>query len=112
MPSSFTTTVATPTKCPGRAAPSSGTAIVPGVTRVWSPGGYISSSEGTKTAARPLDVREVPLVQRTHRRDEADTMLVRAPAADLAGGPQDLQRARAALYSGIVAIGGSSAAAM
>jgi len=38
-PQASVTTVATPTKWPGRAAPSSGAAMGPGVIRVASPGG-------------------------------------------------------------------------
>ena len=50
---SLVTTVATPAKCPGRAAPSSRAATGPGWTRVASPGGYISSAPGAKAAVTP-----------------------------------------------------------
>src|SRR5439155_21859832 len=50
---SLATTVATPAKWPGRAAPSSGSPISPGSMRILSPGGYISSTLGTNAAATP-----------------------------------------------------------
>src|SRR3954447_489299 len=47
------TTVATPSKWPGRAAPSSGAAIAPTDTAVSNPGGYTSSTAGAKTMSTP-----------------------------------------------------------
>ena len=46
MLNSFSTTVATPSKCPGRRSPSSGFATAPTLTVVCAPGGYITSTGG------------------------------------------------------------------
>ena len=46
MLKSFSTTVATPSKCPGRRSPSSGFATPPTVTIVCEPGGYMTSTGG------------------------------------------------------------------
>ncbi len=50
---SLATTVATPSKCPGRCAPQRGPAVAPTRTRVSSPGGYIASAAGANTAEAP-----------------------------------------------------------
>ena len=53
MFSSFSTIVATPRKCPGRQAPSSGSATAPTSTHVACPGRYISSLLGANTRSVP-----------------------------------------------------------
>ena len=50
---SFATTVSTPAKCPGRAAPSHRSAEGPGTTRISGEAGYMTSTLGTKSASTP-----------------------------------------------------------
>jgi hypothetical protein len=56
MTNSLVTTVATPSKCPGRCTPQSGSASDPTRTRVCSPAGYISEGVGANTASAPAAV--------------------------------------------------------
>src|SRR4029450_4895839 len=53
MLKSFATTVVTPLKWPGREAPQSGVVSSCTATSVRKPGGYISSTDGAKTASTP-----------------------------------------------------------
>ena len=50
---SFATTVSTPAKWPGRAAPSQRSAEGPGTIRISGGSGYITASLGTKSASTP-----------------------------------------------------------
>ena len=52
-PNRIATTVATPSKWPGRADPSSGSAIAPTETVVSKPGGKTSSTGGANTRSTP-----------------------------------------------------------
>ena len=47
--------MATPSKCPGRKAPQSGSARLPTRTRVCSPAGYIAVAFGAKTTSQPAE---------------------------------------------------------
>ena len=51
--SSLVTTVTTPSKWPGRIAPSRGVASEPGTTVVSNPGAYIAAGVGAYTAVTP-----------------------------------------------------------
>ncbi len=51
--SSLLTTVATPAKCPGRAAPSRGSETPLTVTVVEKPGAYISATLGANSRSQP-----------------------------------------------------------
>ena len=52
-PSRMATTVVTPSKWPGRAAPSSSSVSSPTRTTVWNPAGYTSSTAGIQTMSAP-----------------------------------------------------------